>query len=146
MAALGYARSEARTWQCEYIGTEHLLLGLTGDSNCVAARVLQQQHPDAATMIRNEIKKLLQSPTGVPRATHGLLDDPPLTPRVMNAVRTATEFATDQLDWNGSRVGTEHILLALLSDDETVAYQLLANHGITYDASLDVTRGLVRPV
>jgi ATP-dependent Clp protease ATP-binding subunit ClpC len=144
IAALGCARSEARTRQCEYIGTDHLLLGLIGHSECVAAKVLQQQHQDAATMIRNEITKLIQPPTAVPPAACDLLDDPLLTPRAINAVKTATELATGQLDWNESRVGTEHILLALLSDDEGVAYQLLANHDITYDRSLGVTRDIIK--
>jgi ATP-dependent Clp protease ATP-binding subunit ClpC len=145
IAALGFARKEARTLQHEYIGTEHLLLGLIGNSNCTAARVLQQQNRDAMTMIRMGIEKLMMPPTAVPPEAATFLDDPVLTPRAMSAVTTATDLATDQLNWNEGRAGSEHILLALLSDEETVAYQLLANRGIEFDRSRDVARGLVKP-
>ena len=115
------AREEARRFNHEYIGTEHILLGLVKEGSGVAANVLQNLDIDLKK-IRIEIEKIVQ--TGPDLVSVGQL---PFTPRVKKVL----EYAMDEArNLNHNYIGTEHVLLWLLREQEGVAAQVLLNLGV----------------
>jgi ATP-dependent Clp protease ATP-binding subunit ClpC len=115
------ANQEAQRFNHEYIGTEHVLLGLIKEGSGVAANVLKNLDADLRR-IRLEVEKLVQS--GPPTAVPGKL---PQTPRVKKVIEFAMEEARNL---GHNYVGTEHILLGLLREQEGVAAQVLMNLGL----------------
>ena len=115
------ANQEAQRFNHEYIGTEHILLGLVKESSGVAANVLKNLDVDLRK-IRLEVEKLVQS--GPEMVTVGKL---PQTPRAKKVIEYSMEEARNL---NHSYVGTEHILLGLLREQEGVAAQVLMNLGL----------------
>ncbi|MEK7291080.1 MAG: Clp protease N-terminal domain-containing protein, partial [Planctomycetota bacterium] len=115
------AREEARRFNHEYIGTEHILLGLVKEGSGVAANVLQNLDIEMKK-IRLEIEKIVQS--GSDLVSVGQL---PFTPRVKKVLEYAMEEAR-ALGHN--YIGTEHLLLGLLREQEGVAAQVLLNLGV----------------
>src|SRR3990167_3713123 len=117
---MALAREEARRFNHEYIGTEHILLGLVKEGSGVAANVLQNLDIEMKK-IRLEIEKIVQS--GSDLVSVGQL---PFTPRVKKVLEYAMEEAR-ALGHN--YIGTEHLLLGLLREQEGVAAQVLLNLG-----------------
>ncbi len=115
------ANQEAQRFNHEYIGTEHLLLGLIKEGSGVAANVLKNLDVDLRK-IRLEVEKLVQS--GPDMVTMGKL---PQTPRAKKVIEYSMEEARNL---NHNYVGTEHILLGLLREQEGVAAQVLMNLGL----------------
>ncbi|MEM1071007.1 MAG: Clp protease N-terminal domain-containing protein, partial [Planctomycetota bacterium] len=115
------ANQEAQRFNHEYIGTEHILLGLVKEGSGVAANVLKNLEVDLRK-IRLEVEKLVQS--GPEMVTVGKL---PKTPRAKKVIEYSMEEARNL---NHSYVGTEHILLGLLREQEGVAAQVLMNLGL----------------
>jgi ATP-dependent Clp protease ATP-binding subunit ClpC len=115
------ANQEAQRFNHEYIGTEHMLLGLVKEGTGVAANVLKNLDVDLRK-IRLEVEKLVQ--TGPEMVTMGKL---PQTPRAKKVVEYSMEEARNL---NHNFVGTEHILLGLLREQEGVAAQVLMNLGL----------------
>ena len=113
---LALARKEADRFHHNYVGTEHLLLGLIKLGQGVAVSVLQKMGLDLET-VRNAVEK--QVGTGTETKTQGNI---PYTPRVKKVLALAGREAK-QL--NHSYVGTEHILLGLLREGEGVAARVL---------------------
>jgi ATP-dependent Clp protease ATP-binding subunit ClpC len=115
------ANQEAQRFNHEYIGTEHVLLGLIKEGSGVAANVLKNLDIDLRK-IRLEVEKLVQS--GPDMVTMGKL---PQTPRAKKVI----EYSMDEARNLGHNyVGTEHILLGLLREQEGVAAQVLMNLGL----------------
>lgn len=112
------ANQEAQRFNHEYIGTEHILLGLVKEGSGVAANVLKNLDVDLRK-IRLEVEKLVQS--GPDMVTIGKL---PQTPRAKKVIEYSMEEARNL---NHNYVGTEHILLGLLRENEGVAAQVLMN-------------------
>jgi ATP-dependent Clp protease ATP-binding subunit ClpC len=115
------ANQEAQRFNHEYIGTEHILLGLVKEGSGVAANVLKNLDVDLRK-IRLEVEKLVQS--GPDMVTMGKL---PQTPRAKKVIEYAIEEARNL---NHNYVGTEHLLLGLLREQEGVAAQVLMNLGL----------------
>src|SRR5215471_16950911 len=115
------ANQEAQRFNHEYIGTEHILLGLVKEGSGVAANVLKNLDVDLRR-IRLEVEKLVQS--GPEMVTMGKL---PQTPRAKKVIEYAIEEARNL---NHNYVGTEHLLLGLLREEEGVAAQVLRNLGL----------------
>ncbi|OGX44194.1 MAG: hypothetical protein A3H41_04010, partial [Omnitrophica WOR_2 bacterium RIFCSPLOWO2_02_FULL_45_28] len=118
------AKEEARRFNHDYIGTEHILLGLIREGEGVAAAVLEKMGLDLQT-IRLEVEKVVQ-----PGPTTQILGDIPFTPRAKKALELAAEEAR-ALGHN--YIGTEHILLGLIREGESVASQVLLNLGLDLD-------------
>jgi ATP-dependent Clp protease ATP-binding subunit ClpC len=116
-----YAKEEARRFNHDYIGTEHLLLGLVREGEGVAAAVLQKLGLDLET-IRIEVEKLVQ-----PGPQTQVLGDIPFTPRSKKALELSAEEAR-ALGHN--YIGTEHLLLGLVKEGEGMAYRVLLNLGL----------------
>jgi ATP-dependent Clp protease ATP-binding subunit ClpC len=115
------ANQEAQRFNHEYIGTEHILLGLVKEGSGVAANVLKNLDVDLRK-IRMEVEKIVQS--GPDMVTMGKL---PQTPRAKKVIEYSMEEARNL---NHNYVGTEHILLGLLREQEGVAAQVLMNLGL----------------
>ena len=118
---MALANQEAQRFNHEYIGTEHILLGLVKEGNGVGANVLRNLDVDVKKL-RLEIEKLVKS--GPDMVTMGKL---PQTPRAKKVIEFAIEEARSL---NHNYVGTEHILLGLLRESEGVAAQVLMNLGL----------------
>jgi len=118
------ANQEAQRFNHEYIGTEHILLGLVAEGSGVAANVLRNLKVDL-TRVRAEVEQIVQA--GPDMVTMGKL---PQTPRAKKVIEYAIE---ESRDLKHNYVGTEHLLLGLLREDEGVAGQVLLNLGL--DAS-----------
>src|ERR1700732_537065 len=112
------ANQEAQRFNHEYIGTEHILLGLVKEGSGVAANVLKNLDIDLRK-IRNEVEKIVQA--GPEMVTMGKL---PQTPRAKKVIEYAIEEARNL---NHNYVGTENLLLGLLREQEGVAAQVLMN-------------------
>jgi ATP-dependent Clp protease ATP-binding subunit ClpC len=115
------ANQEAQRFNHEYVGTEHVLLGLIKEGSGVAANVLKNLDVDLRK-IRLEVEKLVQ--TGPDTVTMGKL---PQTPRAKKVIEYAIEEARNL---NHNYVGTEHLLLGLLREQEGMAAQVLMNLGL----------------
>src|SRR5712672_4025217 len=115
------ANQEAQRFNHEYVGTEHVLLGLIKEGSGVAANVLRNLDVDLRK-IRNEVEKIVQA--GPEMVTMGKL---PQTPRAKKVIEYAIEEARNL---NHNYVATEHLLLGLLREQEGVAAQVLMNLGL----------------
>ncbi len=115
------AKEEARRFNHDYIGTEHILLGLIREGEGVAATVLQKMGV-SLEKIRLEIEKLVQ-----PGPSTQIIGDIPFTPRAKKALELAAEEARSL---GHNYIGTEHILLGLIREGEGVASQVLLNLGL----------------
>ena len=118
---MALANQEAQRFNHEYIGTEHILLGLVKEGSGVGANVLKNLDVDIKKL-RLEIEKLVKS--GPDMVTMGKL---PQTPRAKKVIEFAIEEARAL---NHNYVGTEHILLGLLRETEGIAAQVLLNLGL----------------
>ena len=113
---LSLAKKEAKRFGHDYVGTEHLLLGLIKLGQGVAVMVLQDMNLDLES-VRLEVEK--QSPSGGGTMHEG---DVPFTGRVKKVLHFAAAEARN-LSYN--YIGTEHILLGLLKEGEGVAAKIL---------------------
>lgn len=121
---LGYAKSEAERLNHDYIGTEHILLGLIKEGSGVAANVLENLSVDLEK-VRVEVEKLVEAGTNTVSS-----GQPPYTPRAKRVLELALEEARN-LDHN--YVGTEHILLGLIRENEGMAAQVFHNLNINIE-------------
>src|SRR3954469_19108524 len=118
------ANQEAQRFNHEYVGTEHVLLGLIKEGSGVAATVLRNMDVDLRK-IRNEIEKIVQA--GHEMVTMGQL------PQTTQA-KKVNEYAIEEArNLNHNYVGTEHLLLGLLREQEGVAAQVLMNLNLKLD-------------
>ncbi|MEG4391629.1 ATP-dependent Clp protease ATP-binding subunit [Microcoleus sp. BROC3] len=118
--AIMLAQEEARRLGHNFVGTEQILLGLVGEGTGIAAKVLLDMGLNLKEA-RNEIENIIGRGSGF------LPPEIPFTPRVKRIFETALNEAR-QLGHN--YIGTEHILLGLIQDDEGVAAKVLQNLGI----------------
>jgi ATP-dependent Clp protease ATP-binding subunit ClpC len=115
---LALARKEADRFNHNYLGTEHLLLGLIKLGQGVAVNVLQGMGIDLET-VRMEVEK--QTGTGPDQKMIGNI---PYTPRVKKVLDLARREAKNL---NHTYIGTEHLLLGLLREGDGIAAQVLRN-------------------
>jgi len=118
---MALANQEAQRLNHEYIGTEHILLGLVKEGSGVGANVLRNLDVDLRR-VRLEVEKLVKA--GPEMVTMGKL---PQTPRAKKVIEYAIEEARNL---NHNYVGTEHLLLGLLREHDGVAAQVLMNLGL----------------
>ena len=124
-----YAQEEAQKFGEGYVSTEHLLLGLVRESDCIACRVIEKLGVNV-NRIRAEVEK--QLPRGDVRPSQ----DMTLTPRAKRVIDLAYDEAR-QL--NNNYIGTEHLLLGLVREGDGLAGRVLEKLGI----ELEVCRAQV---
>lgn len=118
------AQEEAQRFQHNYIGTEHLLLGLIREGEGVGARVLKNMGVDLAD-VRASVEKIIKRGDRV--VVGGAIG---LTPRAKKVVELAMVEARS-LDHH--YIGTEHLLLGLVHEGEGIAARVLENLGINLE-------------
>ena len=130
------AQEEAQHFNHNYIGTEHLLLGLLRDPNSVAAKVLHR-----VGVLPMEVRVAVEFIIG--RGEESISGEIGLTPRAKKVIELSVEEAR-QL--NHSYIGTEHLLLGLIREGEGIAFGVLQSLGVTLDrARTELARVLSEP-
>jgi ATP-dependent Clp protease ATP-binding subunit ClpC len=130
---LSLAHQEAERMRQNYIGTEHLLLGLIREEGGVAGRVLRELGLEA-----ERVQEIIERLTGTGTYRGGKLDLSPGTQQVL-------EFAVDEARRMGHHyIGTEHILLGLVRYGEGVAVDVLRKMGVTPDQIRRQTRRVLQ--
>ena len=129
---LSFAQEAALELGHDYVGTEHVLIGLTKVKNGVAAKALNELGLSAETIIEDVEEHIGR---GNKKASSVYM-----TPRVKHVLELAVEVANHM---NHNYVGTEHILLGLLSDGGGVAVGILRNHNIRANDIVDTIRTIL---
>jgi ATP-dependent Clp protease ATP-binding subunit ClpC len=118
---IALAQKEAERFRHDYIGTEHILLGLVKEGSGVAVTALNNLNVDV-DKVRREVEKLVVS-----HEKDGPSTPLPFTPQAKKVLELASEEARAL---GHPYIGTEHILLGLLRENESVAAQVLINLGL----------------
>jgi ATP-dependent Clp protease ATP-binding subunit ClpC len=124
---LQMAREEAARLHHEYVGTEHILLGLIREGEGVAAAVLQNLNVDL-----DEIQQKIEETVKKGKAAAAAGPDLPYTSRAKKVLELAM---TEARELNHSYVGTEHLLLGLLREEKGIAAQVLTDAGVNLEQS-----------
>lgn len=133
---LHLARKEAEQFNHNYVGTEHILLGLVALGSGVAVSALQSMGIDLQSL-RLEVEKAVG--TGSDTKMSGNI---PFTPRAKKVLALA---ASEARSLNHSYVGTEHILLGLLREGEGIAARVLENMGVDLDEAREEIMAMLDP-
>ena len=120
---LQVAQEEAIRLNHNYIGTEHLLLGLAKEEHGIAARVLREVGATPADVVR-AVERM------APRNARPPFGKPALTPRTKRVIELAIEEARQMGHPN---IGTEHLLLGLVQETEGIAAEVLRSLGVSLD-------------
>ncbi len=131
---LAMAREEAVRLQHDYVGTEHILLGLIREGEGVAAAVLMNLNVDLDQVQERTEEQVRKGKAG---ATIGEL---PYTSRAKKVLEFAVAEAREM---SHSYVGTEHLLLGLLREEKGVAAQVLESLGVTLEQAREQTLKLL---
>ncbi|MCC6319578.1 MAG: ATP-dependent Clp protease ATP-binding subunit [Gemmatimonadaceae bacterium] len=124
---LQMAREEAQRLHHEYVGTEHILLGLIREGEGVAAAVLQNLSVDL-----DDIQQKIEDTVKKGKAGQTTAPDLPYTSRAKKVLELAMSEAREL---SHSYVGTEHLLLGLLREEKGIAAQVLTDAGVNLDAA-----------
>lgn len=130
---LEIARNQAQKLDNDYIGTEHVLLGLLMEGNGKAISILKSQSVDVSSL-ETKLKTSLASNGGA----MSLVPNIPMTPRAKKLLATA---ASEALSLGQEIVGTEHLLLAMFVDTESQSFTFLSSSGADYDVSKKMISG-----
>ena len=117
------AQEEARNMRHQAVGTEHLLLGILGEGQGVAARALASLGIQAND-VREMVLKMIAPGNAI------VTNEMTLTPRAKRVFELAQDEA---VRWGVNYIATEHILLGLVREGEGVAFQVLNALGATPD-------------
>ncbi|MDB4907980.1 MAG: ATPase domain protein [Gemmatimonadetes bacterium] len=124
---LAMAREEAARLHHEYVGTEHILLGLIREGEGVAATVLQNLNVEL-----DEIQQKIEETVKKGKAAQTTGPDLPYTSRAKKVLELAMSEAREL---SHSYVGTEHLLLGLLREEKGIAAQVLTDAGVNLEAA-----------
>ncbi|NUQ10927.1 MAG: ATP-dependent Clp protease ATP-binding subunit [Gemmatimonadaceae bacterium] len=132
---LQMAREEAQRLHHEYVGTEHILLGLIREGEGVAAAVLQNLNVDL-----DDVQQKIEETVKKGKAVQATGPDLPYTSRAKKVLELAMSEAREL---NHSYVGTEHLLLGLLREEKGIAAQVLTESGVNLDSARTETLRLL---
>src|ERR1019366_1826759 len=132
------AREEAARLHHEYVGTEHILLGLIREGEGVAAAVLTNLGVEL-----EEIQQKIEETVKKGKAAAAAGPELPYTSRAKKVLELAMMEAREL---NHSYVGTEHLLLGLLREEKGIAAQVLTDAGVTLEQSRAETLRLLGSV
>jgi ATP-dependent Clp protease ATP-binding subunit ClpC len=122
---LALSRQEAARLHHEYVGTEHILLGLIREGHGTAATALQNLDVEL-----DEIQEKIEEIVKKGKAAQTTGPDLPYTSRAKKVLELAM---TESRELNHGYVGTEHLLLGLLREEKGIAAQVIASFGVTLD-------------
>ncbi|MEP6766872.1 MAG: ATP-dependent Clp protease ATP-binding subunit, partial [Gemmatimonadaceae bacterium] len=132
---LAMAREEAARLHHEYVGTEHILLGLIKEGEGVAAAVLQAMNVDL-----EDVQQRIEDQVKKGKAAQATGPDLPYTSRAKKVLELAMAEARDL---SHSYVGTEHLLLGLLREEKGIAAQVLTDASVSLEAARTETLRLL---
>ena len=122
---MGFSRQEAQRLGSEFIGTEHMLLGILQEGNGLGARVLRSYQADYKS-VRQQIE-ILVPPAGNSNLALGQL---PFSPKSKRAIELASDAS---LELGHDVIGTEHLLIGLVDVTEGIAAKALTKLGLSLD-------------
>lgn len=130
---LSLAQEEAQRFKHNYIGTEHLLLGLVREEEGVAAKVLQKLGVELQA-VRNAVEFIIGRGDRIVRGEIGL------TPRAKKVIELAIDEARRM---NHNYIGTEHLLLGLIREGEGIAAGVLESLGVKLEQARKETLAML---
>jgi ATP-dependent Clp protease ATP-binding subunit ClpC len=136
---ISFSREEALRLGHEYIGTEHLLLGLIREGEGMAIKFLKSLNINLV-----ELRKSVENAVKGNSTTSNNLTNIPLTKQAEKALKITYLEAKI---FKSEIIGTEHLLLAILKDEDNIATQILNQFGVTYDImreELDMFKSNIR--
>src|SRR5690606_4182937 len=122
---ISYSREEALRLRHDYIGTEHLLLGLIREGDGIAINILNNLNLDTA-VIRQSVEDAVKG-SSVSRTPIGSVALTKQAEKVLKITYLEAKIFKSDI------IGTEHLLLAILRDEDNIASQILQQYGISYD-------------
>ena len=134
-SVLGLSQKFAAEFGHTYIGSEHLLMGLVGEQDCIAAKLLAARGADLAR-VRDAVAAL----TGVGDCSFVSPED--MTPRLCRIIEGAARQASTGAQ---SYIGTEHLLFSLCSEPDAVGARILDSMGIPLHELISDCNGMMNP-
>ena len=132
--AMALANMEAQRLNHEYLGTEHILLGIVREGSGVAANVLRNLGVDLR-QVRLEVERVCAISADVLE-----IEKRPQTPRAKMVIEEAIKAAREL---GHNYVGTEHVLLGLIREGDGVAAHVLVSMGVTLERAREAVLGLL---
>ncbi len=133
---LSFSREEALRLGNDFIGVEHLLLGIIREGDGTAIKILNEFHLDLS-LIRKEIEATLTRPTSVIRQDVGNI------PLVKQAEKMLKMTYLEAKLYKSEMIGTEHLLLSILKDENSVACRILNKYGVIYENVKDELEDMI---
>lgn len=132
---LTYSREESLRLGNDYIGVEHLLLGIIREGEGMAIQILNLLNVNI-----NEVRKSIEKAIGVSVKRDKMADNLPL---VKQAERALKLTYLEAKMFNSELIGTEHVLLAILKDEDNLVSRTLVKYGVDYDAVRDELKSIM---
>jgi len=133
---LSFSREEALRLGNDFIGVEHLLLGIIREGDGTAIKLLNEFHLDLS-LIRKEIEATLLKPTSAIRKDVGNI------PLVKQAEKMLKMTYLEAKLYKSEMIGTEHLLLSILKDENSVACRILNKYGVIYENVKDELEDMI---
>ena len=129
---LSLSKEKAKELSCDYVGTEHILLAILEDNSNVASNILERRGV-TQELIESNIREMLEEENPAPYE-----GEPKFTPR---AAKVLDKSFREAARYNSALVGTEHILLAILTEFDSYAVKCITEIGVNINALInDVMR------
>lgn len=125
---MALARDEASKFGHHWLGSEHVLLGLVGEGSGMAHSVLSSLGFDLGNL-RVEVRKFVDLGPDIRQPGYGVAQSDPLPP-TPHAQRVVEYALKEARDFGHDRIGTEHLLLGVLDDEDGVGARVLKNMGL----------------
>ena len=136
---MAIANEHVRRFHHQYIGTEHIFLGLIKENGGTGATVLKNLDVDIDKMLP-EVEQLFKLKGGRDAVAEGKIQ------QTQNAIKVIEYAIEEARNLNHDYIGTEHILLGLLRVSEGIASQVLANLGVSIEnARMEIEKMSERP-
>ncbi|HPG34001.1 MAG TPA: ATP-dependent Clp protease ATP-binding subunit, partial [Lentimicrobium sp.] len=132
---LTYSREESLRLGNDYIGVEHLLLGIIREGEGMAIQIMNLLNVDT-----NEVRKTIEGTIGTNIKRDKSAENLPL---VKQAERALKLTYLEAKMFNSELIGTEHLLLAILKDDDNLVTSTLGKYGVDYDAVRDELKSII---
>lgn len=132
---LTYSREESLRLGNDYIGVEHLLLGIIREGEGMAIQILNLLNVNI-----NEVRKLIEKAIGVSVKRDKMAENLPL---VKQAERALKLTYLEAKMFNSELIGTEHVLLAILKDEDNLVSRTLGKYGVDYEAVRDELKSIM---
>lgn len=132
---LTYSREESLRLGNDYIGVEHLLLGIIREGEGMAIQILNLLNVDT-----NEVRKTIEGAIGTSAKRDKTAENLPL---VKQAERALKLTYLEAKIFSSELIGTEHLLLAILKDDDNLVTSTLGKYGVDYDAVRDELKSII---